>query len=114
MEVDWAELEVGKGYLAESHPPWGGRVGLDVCVLPASFPTCSLTETDSIGWRVEVTNKRGSQSKGTQQIEVSGAWFWFTDRSRILPIQLEEDKDESESDEGDEGDEGDEEDVWEE
>ena len=80
-----------------------GIVGLDVCVLPAAFPRAPLSE-GMVGWRAEVTAKRGSQMKGTQQILAFGAWFSLSDTERILPIrQLEEgEEEEGEEEEGEE------------
>ena len=50
-DEDWTEVEVGFEDLAPPHPPAGGLVGLDVCVLSAAFPSISLKKPDSIGWR---------------------------------------------------------------
>ena len=70
----FTELEVGESALAESHPPFAGIVGCDVCVLPAAFPNDAAPKIGMIGWRGEVTAKRGARSKGNEQIEVFGAW----------------------------------------
>ena len=63
-----------------------------------------------MGWRAEVTAKRGSKEKNTQQIKIYGAWFYLSDTERIVPIeQLEEEGEEEEGEEESEEEEGDEE-----
>ena len=80
------EVEVGVDEIAESHPTTSAVSNMDVCVLRAAFPHSQLTKEGSIGWRVQVTEKRGNRTKGTLQIRVSGHWFRLDDRDRILPI----------------------------
>ena len=107
----FTELEVGESALAESHPPFAGIVGCDVCVLPAAFPNDAAPKSGMIGWRGEVTAKRGARSKGNEQIEVFGAGFTLYDRDRIVPVtQLEDseaEESDKESDDGEEGEKGD-------
>ena len=74
---------------------------MDVCVLPAAFPKAAPPQ-DGIGWRGEVTRKRGSTAKGNQQVEVYGSWFSLNDPDRILPVVQE-------AAEGEEAEEGEEE-----
>ena len=74
---------------------------MDVCVLPAAFPEAAPLE-GGIGWRGEVTGKRGSTAKGNQQVEVYGSWFSLKDPDRILPVVQE-------AAEGEEAEEGEEE-----
>ena len=84
---------------------------MDVCVLPAAFPKAAPPQ-DGIGWRGEVTRKRGSTAKGNQQVEVYGSWFSLNDPDRILPVVQEaaegEEAEEGEEEEGEEeeGEEG--------
>ena len=108
--LDWKEFEVSESDLAQTHPSWAELVKLDVCILPAAFPTWALPSDGKVGWRAQVTAKRGSEKKGTQQILVCGAWFSLTDQDRVKPIKQleEEEEDESEEDEGEEEDEEDE------
>ena len=94
------EVAVAAEQLDVTHPAWAGIVGLDVCVLPEAFPHAPPPGEGMVGWRGEVTKKRGSASKGTQQIQVYGAWFSLNDSARIRPIQQEAD-DDAEGDDSD-------------
>ena len=99
---------MGQDEIAESHPAMAGIVGLDVCVLAAAFPQTALHTPGAIGWRVTVTGKRGSVAKKSLQVNVSGSWVALSDRTRILPIQQEDDDEGEESEEGEDRDEGEE------
>jgi hypothetical protein len=104
-EEDWTELEVGSDELAEDHLPFAGLVGSDVCVLPLAFPGEELKMPGAIGWRGEVTGKRGGGR--SVQVRVFGAWLELYDARRICAIEQvesgqEEGEEEGEEEEGEE------------
>ena len=75
----------------------------DVCVLPAAFPKAHAVAEGKVGWRCEVTAKRGSVAQNNHQIKVHGAWFSINDTDRIRPItQLQEESGEEGGEESDE------------
>ena len=49
--MECEDFEVRKSDLAGTHPPWAGIVGLDVCVLPAAFPSAVAPSEGMVGWR---------------------------------------------------------------
>jgi hypothetical protein len=49
--MEWEDFEVRESDLADEHPPWAGIVGLDVCVLPAAFPSAMAPSAGMVGWR---------------------------------------------------------------
>ena len=59
--LDWEEFEVSESDLAQTHPSWAELVELDVCILPAAFPTWVPPSDGKVGWRAQVTAKRGSE-----------------------------------------------------
>ena len=98
----------GSKELAEQHLPYAALVGSDVCILPAAFEGFPLRE-GSIGWRGQVTAKRGG-GLAKAQVEIFGTYFSLLDRSKILPIVQPEEEEEAEDDEnGGEDEEGEEE-----
>ena len=113
-EEDWTELEVGLEELAEKHLPIAVLAGSDVCVLPAAFPGFELKTPGAIGWRGEVTRRRGG-GKVAVQVQVFGSWFELLDRRRICAIeQVEDEGDEEEKQDEEDGEESEEEDgPWE-
>ena len=101
QEEDWTELEVGSEELAEEHLPSAALVGSDVCVLPLAFPEEDLKMPGAIGWRGEVTGKRGGGK--SVQVRVFGAWLKLYDARRICAIeQVEGEEVEGEEEEGEE------------
>ena len=87
---------------------YAALVGSDVCILPAAFEGFPLRE-GSIGWRGQVTAKRGG-GLAKAQVEIFGTYFSLLDRSKILPIVQPEEEEEAEDDEdGGEDEEGEEE-----
>ena len=92
---------MGSEELAEEHLPSAALVGSDVCVLPLAFPEETLKMPGAIGWRGEVTGKRGGGK--SVQVRVFGAWLGLYDARRICAIEQEEsEEEEGEEEEGEE------------
>ena len=92
------EEEVLPDQIVGAHVPYANLVGSDVCVLPAAYPLSKLKKAGTIGWRAEVTAKRGRCSSSAQ-IKVLGAWFDLNDKSRILSVVQEGEEEEGEEEE---------------
>ena len=101
-EVDGAALEVTKANLATEHPPYDELVGSDVCVLQAAYSGEQLQNRSAVGWRAQVTAKRGGPTR--PQVSVFGSWFNLKDAATIAPIEQESDDDEEDTDDDEEED----------
>ena len=59
--------------------------------MAGAWPEVELSKEGSIGWRAEITNRRGKFSRsGRIEIEVFGTWFALLDRDSILPVEQED------------------------
>ena len=91
----WASIEVSEAELVAAHPRFEDLVGADVCVMHAAYSDFSLTRSDAIGWRGEVTDSKAATwdhnnapfSGATTQVKVFGSWVRLMADSRIRPIR---------------------------
>ena len=88
---EWVEREVGRSELAEHFSNWRNLVGTDVCVMAdrngrmaGNGLVVLLTQERKVGWRGEVTDKRGSSRAA--EIEVFGQWYALDNDTQVRPI----------------------------